>query len=139
MSEQELRHKMFIRKQQQHYQRSSYLNQKDDDDDDANLDNIGAAAAAAATSVTRLKRSSESSHFAAPASLPKYVKPKICKSSLIVQSVSSKRVAKPQPQLAIIPPFSYNMANNGQSDNSSNTNTNRYSASVEQNNQGRIF
>ena len=46
-----------------------------------------------------LKRSSESGYT----SLPKYVKPKICKSSLMVQSVSSKRVAKPQPQLATFP------------------------------------
>lgn len=36
--------------------------------------------------------------------VPKYVKPKICKTSLPIQSVSSTRVLKPKPQLASIPP-----------------------------------
>ena len=50
-----------------------------------------------------LKRSNDASFT----SLPKYVKPKICKSSLIIQSVSSKQIAKPQPQLATLPSSQY--------------------------------
>jgi hypothetical protein len=94
-------HKKFIRNYQQQFQRPPYLKQMDENE----LDGAGTDGAAG----TRLKRSSESTYVSS--SLPKYVKPKICKSSLIVQSVNSKRVAKPQPQLAIMPPFSYNLGN----------------------------
>ena len=103
-SQQQQHHKKFIRNYQQKYQRPPYLNQMD-----SGGGNGGDGDNSLESGATRLKRSSESSFNSS--SLPKYVKPKICKSSLIVQSVSSKRVAKPQPQLATMPPFSYNLGN----------------------------
>jgi hypothetical protein len=46
------------------------------------------------------KRSSE----AAVLSVPKYIKPKICKTPLIIHSASSTDVVKPRPQFATFPP-----------------------------------
>ncbi|CAF0833704.1 unnamed protein product [Brachionus calyciflorus] len=47
---------------------------------------------------TSLKRSS------AVLPMPKYIRPKICKSPLVIQSVQSKKVVKPTVQQATIPP-----------------------------------
>jgi tRNA A-37 threonylcarbamoyl transferase component Bud32 len=39
-------------------------------------------------------------------SMPKYIKPKLCKSPMIIHAVSSRHVVKPQPQTSIILPSS---------------------------------
>ncbi|RNA34778.1 serine threonine- kinase Warts [Brachionus plicatilis] len=49
---------------------------------------------------TSMKRSS------AALPVPKYLRPKICKSPLVIQSVQSKKVVKPKAQQAIVPPES---------------------------------
>ena len=123
-------HKKFIRNYQQQFQRPPYLKQMDENENAYDNTSSGLDGAVG----TRLKRSSESTYVSS--SLPKYVKPKICKSSLIVQSVNSKRVAKPQPQLAIMPPFSYNLGNI--SSNGSEQ-TNRKNICVEQTNDSSKF
>ncbi len=51
---------------------------------------------------------SQNSQTTTNLSLPKYMRPKICKSPLVIHLVNSKRITKPQAHLATSPPTSNN-------------------------------